>query len=1012
MSYNRGWDQAPWAYGYGGNGTPMALDIAALQEIYGKNTTFNAGDNTYLLPTANTTGTFWSAIWDVGGTDTIDGSKATGTVFINFNDAELSGEHAGGYVSWQKATGGGFTIANSVVIENAVGGSGSDTLTGNEATNTLTGNGGNDILDGGTGADKMTGGLGNDTYLIDDAGDTLVEAAKGGTDTVKSHLDVDLNIGSYAGQEIENVVLLAGATFATGNALNNVIDDDDDGNTLSGGDGNDTLDGGDGNDALDGGAGNDTMTGGTGNDIYVVDSIGDKVVESLTNATGGTADEVQSSISFSLAALANIDNLTLTGVNAINGIGNALVNHLTGNDNNNTLDGGTGIDFFAGGKGDDLYILDNIAEAANVTELAGQGSDTAKTGAFLLGLITQVENYTYTGALAWTFDASSATGVSHVLIGGSGNDTLTGSDKDDTLNGGLGADKLAGGDGNDIYIVDNINDKITETAGQGSHDLVQSSVTYTLADEVDDLTLTGAAAINGTGNAAHNEITGNSAANVLNGGGGGDLLSGGLGNDTYFVDNAGDLVIETAKGGTDTVNADVGIDIDLDKGINYIGQEIENLTAIKLSGGHTFVGNALANTLTGADGDDKLSGGDGNDILTGNEGNDTLDGGTGNDTMTGGIGNDIYVVDSIGDKVVESLANATGGTADRVESSINFSLAALANIDDLTLTGAALTGTGNALVNHLVGNDNANTLDGGTGIDFFAGGKGDDLYILDNVAEAVNVTEGAGQGSDTAKTGSFLFAGVIAEVENYTYTGALAWTFDAHSATGVSHVLIGGSGVDTLTGSDKDDTLNGGAGADKLFGGAGNDTYVVDNVLDTVDEQGNADVNDSVVINRTVNLQVDFLGTIENATLTGLTALNATGNAAANHLTGNDGNNILSALAGTDFITGGKGDDTLTGGADADTFDYNALADRGTGKEVITDFNVAGGDKLDVHDLLAGLGYGGVDPFTDEFLNFASDGKGNTIVQVDANGGGDGYVTLVTLQGTILNEGDAANLIL
>ena len=382
--------------------------------------------------------------------------------------------------------------------------------------------------------------------------------------------------------------------------------------------------------------------------------------------------------------------------------------------------------------------------------------------------------------------------------------------------------------------------------------------------------------------------------------------------------------------------------------------------------------------------------------------------------MTGGKGNDIYIVDNVGDKVVESIAGATGGLKDEVQSSITFSLASLANIEYLTLTGGDnINGTGNAAINHLTGNGGDNVLDGGAGIDFYDGGNGNDTYVIDSLAELAQIADAGG--FDTIRTGLLLTsANVVADIEAYTYTGSAAWTFDLSGvvAPGVNFGINGGSGADTLTGGDGSDVINGGTGADKMYGGAGSDFYVVDNPLDIIDEKGNVDANDTVIINRTVNLQTEFLGAIENATLTGLTALNATGNNADNHLTGNDGNNVLSALAGADVIAGGKGDDTLTGGADADTFDYNALTDRGTGKEVITDFNVAGGDKLDVHDLLSGVGYGGADPFADGFLNFLADGKGNTIVQVDADGGGNGYVTLVTLQGTTLNETDTANLVL
>jgi Ca2+-binding RTX toxin-like protein len=136
-----------------------------------------------------------------------------------------------------------------------------------------------------------------------------------------------------------------------------------------------------------------------------------------------------------------------------------------------------------------------------------------------------------------------------VLTGGAGNDTLSGLAGNDTLTGGAGADILIGGAGNDIYFVDNIGDVVTEAVDQGT-DLVNSSVTYTLGTNVENLTLTGTTAINGTGNASNNTITGNAANNLLNGGAGNDILNGGAGNDTL---NGG--------AGSDTLNGGAGNDV-------------------------------------------------------------------------------------------------------------------------------------------------------------------------------------------------------------------------------------------------------------------------------------------------------------------------------------------------------------------------------------------------------------------------------------------------------------------
>lgn len=170
MSYNDGWAftangqslAMSSSYAYGWQATPMALDIAAIQLIYGANMNYATGNNTYTLPTSNKSGTYWSCIWDAGGNDTIAASTSTSACTINLNEATLIDENAGGFVSRVSNIYGGFTIANGAIIENAIGGKAADTLIGNSYNNTLTGNQGNDILDGGVGNDILIGGTGAD----------------------------------------------------------------------------------------------------------------------------------------------------------------------------------------------------------------------------------------------------------------------------------------------------------------------------------------------------------------------------------------------------------------------------------------------------------------------------------------------------------------------------------------------------------------------------------------------------------------------------------------------------------------------------------------------------------------------------------------------------------------------------------------------------------------------------------------------------------------------------------
>ena len=184
MSYNDGWQTRPGGplldtgvvtYGY--EATPMALDIAALQYLYGINTSYKAGNDSYVMPSANLSGTFYSCLWDAGGIDTIRNNSALASR-IDLRAATLGHDAGGGgYLSWVGGIEGGFTIANGAVIENASGGSAADWIMGNDATNMLRGNGGVDTIDGGSGTDQITGGTRRDLLTGGGARDVFVFAA-------------------------------------------------------------------------------------------------------------------------------------------------------------------------------------------------------------------------------------------------------------------------------------------------------------------------------------------------------------------------------------------------------------------------------------------------------------------------------------------------------------------------------------------------------------------------------------------------------------------------------------------------------------------------------------------------------------------------------------------------------------------------------------------------------------------------------------------------------------------
>ncbi|MBZ6075941.1 M10 family metallopeptidase C-terminal domain-containing protein [Microvirga sp. WGZ8] len=176
MSYNSGWDHRDHDATYGAQGGLGALDIAALQALYGVNLRTATGKNLYSLPTQNGSGTGWSCIWDAGGVDTLSALHARQSVIIDLRPATVrdNDPHAGGYISSQSGVAGGFTIAKGVVIENAVGGIGNDRINGNAEANRLRGMKGNDTLHGYDGDDRLEGGAGRDVLVGGNGHDTFV----------------------------------------------------------------------------------------------------------------------------------------------------------------------------------------------------------------------------------------------------------------------------------------------------------------------------------------------------------------------------------------------------------------------------------------------------------------------------------------------------------------------------------------------------------------------------------------------------------------------------------------------------------------------------------------------------------------------------------------------------------------------------------------------------------------------------------------------------------------------
>ncbi|MBS3026116.1 MAG: DUF4347 domain-containing protein [Dolichospermum sp. DET50] len=457
--------------------------------------------------------------------------------------------------------------------------------------------------------DTIKGGNGTDTLII--SGGTVNDLISIDTSNTTNQLDIPgTTVFGFERFDLSGFTGTISFNGTTGN------------DWVKGGTGNDDLTGGNGNDYLNGGTGIDFLIGGKGNDTFVVDDIGDIIAEGLNDGI----DTVESSITWTLKN--HLENLTLTGTTAINGTGNNLNNIITGNTGNNTLDGGLGNDTLIGGLGNDTliggvgndsYYVDSTANI--ITELVGQGIDSVYS-TITYTLTTYTENLTLQGTTA---------------INGTGNNLnniITGNAADNVLTGGTGADTLIGGAGNDSYYVDNTADSITENANEGT-DIVFSSVTYTLTTNIENLTLQGTTAINGTGNNLNNIITGNTGNNVLTGGLGNDTLIGGAGNDSYYVDNTADSITENLNEGTDIVFSSVTYTLTT----NLENLTLQGTTAIN------GIGNDLNNSITGNTGNNVLTGGLGNDTLTGNAGSDTLIGGLGNDSLYLGFNDN--VVDNV-----------------------------------------------------------------------------------------------------------------------------------------------------------------------------------------------------------------------------------------------------------------------------------------------------------------------------------------------------------------------------
>jgi Ca2+-binding RTX toxin-like protein len=817
----------------------------------------------------------------------------------------------------------------------------------------------------------------HEVQLAVDANDVFTGVTGGAVETLAIQLLADepfLLAGKTA--NFANVALKitgsAGNDTYTGTDLAETVSGLAGNDSLSGNGGNDTLDGGAGNDTLDGGTGNDKMTGGAGNDTFVVDSTTDSVIEL---ANGGT-DLVQSSISLTLGT--NVENLTLTGINAINGTGNAQANRMTGNSASNvltggagndvlmagagddTLDGGIGNDVMFGGTGNDTYVVD--ATADKITEMSGEGTDTVKSSiSYKLG--SNLENLTLTGTAAINGTGNS---LNNLITGNAKANTLTGDAGADTLDGGLGNDTLVGGTGDDSYFLDNSGDRVTELEDDGT-DTINAGFSFVLGDNLENLTLTGTANIDGDGNDADNILIGNVGNNVLDGGAGDDNLNGGAGDDillggdgddtltggagsdvlsggdgdnTYFAD-ADDIVIGGA--GLDLVSSNESI---------TLGDGIDNLTLTgtdNVSG----TGNDLDNVIIGNAGDNTLSGGAGSNDLSGGAGDDTFIAGEGDDVMNGDAGSDTFVISNefdvgvsidggtdnltTGDQLVnvvfstgttKSTAASTLGAATVLDTiqfteSGDFTNLEFANVEQVKLaSGVNVTLSADAVSEAfdslgLSADVNPSAISPGVHFYGVAGGDEETVTILGDYNTAFTFTPAATVVGatpvvytradfqlDDATIGD-LFHDVNLVTDMQTGSDALL-----AAAPGLVYAREDGSNSnETILGSEGVDNADGRLGDDTIFGHGGNDLLKGQGGADLVD---GGDGNDIMLI-----------GGFETG------VLGAYGKADDGHAEWVEG----------DVITGGAGTDTLRITVGANAADHTI---------VLNDDNFIGMERVEV----------------------------------------------------------------
>ncbi|SFO11228.1 DUF4214 domain-containing protein [Sphingomonas sp. OK281] len=868
------------------------------------------------------------AIFDIDGAGTLDDSfielvNSAGTVLASNDtgsgDASYPG-HDDAYLTYTFATAGtyfirvglwngattaqpliaGQTYQLNVSLQNAA--VVTTTVTANNTSSLVADGGeGNDFLQGTIASDILNGGNGNDTA-------SFVNAFSAGSTT---GVTVDLNVQGTA----QNTVAagndtLSGIENLIGSALNDILTGNADANVI------------------EGGLGNDTLVGGAGNDTA-----------SYAGATAG--------VTVSLALQGSAQNTGITGTDTLSGfqnlLGSAFNDGLSGDAAENVLSGGDGNDTLNPGV--------NTGGAVDLLD-GGAGSDTASFAGNTAGVTATLTGATDGTASVGGSQIAALRGIEN-LLGGDGNDILTGDANANIIEGGLGDDTLNGGAGSDTV-------SFSGTTG------VTVDLTILTAQNtgVGNDTITGFENVR-TG-AGADTVTGDTNDNIFFDGGGADTYAGGTGSDTIDYSIATSTVTVnlntlTAQntgifGGSDTI------------------REIENLTgavafANSLTGGNTtanrLVGGTVADFLVGGGLGDTLIGGTGNDVMFGDyvgnfntgataaDGSDVLEGGSGNDTLVGGMGNDIL----------------RGGDGDDV------------------LVGGIANGSAAGLSTVFTNDGGDDTFDGGDGTDtayaYYTDHTAGIRFDLGNLAGNSAITV------DGVQRGEFI------SVERVIFRGGLG-----------NDVVRGGGTLDTLVGNAGDDVLDGWYGNDTLSGGLGNDTLIGGEGLDTATY-----VNSTTGVNVDLRIQgAQF--TVGEGIDTLIDIEYLTGSSFGDNLRGNDDFNLIidnavdasaTALSQTDSLFGYGGNDSILATRSAAT--------------VATNLNLDGGDGSDFIELRSGTSStalaanaAGLSGTTYLALGATSNDRNSDVVTVDA-GAGDDRIVLTGVASATVNAGSGADIV-